>query len=539
MRLFLVSIFLLASLAWAQETISCHVTSAVNTDHLHRVPKTAIVVRIPGTWTASGGDFSETAYFYRTAFYLRNASNSVQLHSVDASTVPSAAFGANTITLSTNYPVSLIGSVKLAYNRIPYQAVNLFFNSTQVNSLDLTCAPKQLTTFYGGRFVNGKIIIMASKPVKRCDSNTTSALPASWFTYQTHTCDTGVSACLSFAQGSLCTEGEFLPVDSSRVYWYCTASTNISSDVTYLDYSVLAGRVCDAADNHTVSHTGTTSTSYMRITKAALSATSVHAVSLPVHGDTTHQEVVVDLMYPVNLANFTAAKTYLSLSHSSFSVERCTADRLLTPPSLVVYKCPNEFTPHARVSYTWNLVGSQYVNRFGSVYSEQSAYPHDDELDSGQTGEFAYNTRIIEAYRLSANQLLVRMSHAATELPAADNIKVYLTKLYNVSNITRATASSFYANFDTTNALPDSDDLHVFHFPAAAIGSSAPMLYSEAIAVENGAPDDSEDVGIDDLTGAAKVGVYIALVASGVLGLIILYKASIYCHPQGTKYSRV
>lgn len=535
--LLLVSV--LATAAWAQEGITCTTTSQISTSHRHRSPTASIVVRIPGTWTVTGGDFSESAFFYRTAFRVHNVSGSVPIVPDDSSFLPTSALGVQTLVLTTKYPVALVGATKLTYNRLSFQSVNFVFNGTQVDKLELTCPPSRLTTVYGGVIAGGKIILMASKPVKRCESNTSSLIPASWFSYSAHTCTQGLSNCLSFARGSLCLESHLTPVDARRTHFYCTMSANISSDMATLDYTLQEGVLCDAADNHTVSHRGNAgSASFVRVTQGLLTGASSTAISLPNLIDNGHDEVVVDLQYPVDYTNFTAVKNALTVAHgSALFLERCIPIRQGTP-SIIAFKCVNNFVPWARTTFTWNMIGNQFNHRFGAVHSQQATFPHDDELDAGIEGTFVFNYKITEAYRLSANQLLIRMSHPALVLPDKDNIKVYQSAVYNVSNITRATPSSFYANFDTSNALPKSDHLKVYHFPADPIEANAPMLFSEAVSVENGPPDDSEDITFADLDDPWKAAAYIGLATSAIVALAILYYGYHNCAPANRGYTR-
>lgn len=542
MRLYgdLIFFFLLASLAWAQEGITCRVTHGIDTGNRARMPYTRVQMRIPGPFSIVGSDALDGNHFFRTAFFIYNASNNAQLHTQETTYDIATELGVSYVTWNLHYPAHMVGPVKIKYDRLPFQFVNFRFNNTALDSLDITCPVERLNTIYHGVITGGKVTLFTVKPIKRCDSNTTAAFPATWLTYSSHNCDDDLPGCVWFNRGSLCANGDFLPVDSTRMQWYCTASANFSTDLTRLDYDITAGTLCDAVDNHTISHRSglfTSDTNKLRVFNG-LQTNQQNVIILP-NKDSDHDVVWVDVNYPVVFANFTQAKQYLAITHSNtLGVERCSPVRLVTA-SIIEFMCAQGFAPLPREGVTWVLVGNKYHHVFHGDHALETTYDKDDELDDGFSGSITSVNRITGVYRLSANQVLFRASNTVRQLPNAANLKLFESKVYNVSNVTRATTTSFYANLNTANSLPDSDHLKAYSFPVVPHDSTESMFYSTALAVTNGAPDDSEDVGIDDLTGAAKVGVYIALVASGVLGLIILYKASIYCHPQGKGYSRV
>ena len=535
----LLCLLLLVGAAWALEDISCFVTSISDTSNVARNPSVKVQMRIPGTWTVTGYSETETYHFYHSAFHLYNASNSVRLYAVEGGMVPSTSLGVTTLTWDLRYPSTIIGDVKIKYTRLPFQSVNFLFNGTAVNSLDLTCPTKQLTQLYAGTIVGDNVVLMANKPIKRCDSNTTSSIPASWFTYSTHTCTNNVPGCTYFNMGSICATSHLIPTDSTRMYWYCTKSANFSSDLNYLRYSVAAGVICDAADNHTVSHRGASSgdSLFLEITNGLRDGNELQAMSIPVSESLAHDEIIVDVMYPVVFSNFSAIKTYVAVTHSSsLFVERCIVERALTA-TLIVYQCPLAFTPWPRTSPTFIAVGPKYVHSFPGIGVE-TTYENDDELDTGDSSYFSHAVHIRDAYRLSANQVLLRATHTLPDLPHQSNVKVYLDKVYNASNITRASPSSFYANFDTTNALPDSSKLYTYVFPYVPYGSDEAFLYSTAVKVTDGAPDDTEDITFDDLDGPYKAAAYIGLATSGIVALAILYYGYHNCMPNSKGYQR-
>lgn len=542
MRLFGVLLFVtLAFLGRAQEEITCRVTHVIDTSNRARMPYAHVQMRVPGTFVTSGQIETDGNHHFKTAFFLYNASNGVQLHTRETSYSIATELGVSYVSWTLDHFAYLVGPVNIKYDRLPFQVVNLFFNGTRIDSLDLTCPVTNLNAIYHGVITGGKVTMFTVKPAKRCDSNTTSAFPASWLTYVSHTCDSGVPGCTYFNRGSLCATGsDLLPVDSSRMQWYCTASANFSTDLLRLDYTVTSGLLCDAADNHTITHksgTFTTDSNNLRV-YYGLQTGQQNVVILP-NEESLHDVAYVDVNYPVVFANFTQAKQYLAITHSSgLGMERCLPTRLITQ-SIIEFACADSFRPLPRETVSWVLVGNKYHYIFHGGHGVETTYANDDELDSGDTAVITTVNRITGVYRLSANQVLFRATHTVRDLPDADNLKFYESAVYNVSNVTRATATSFYANLNTANALPDSDHLKAYSFPIRPHSSTESMFYSTALTVTNGAPDDSVDVGIDDLTGAAKVGVYIALVAAGVLGLLILYKASMYCHPPGKGYNRV
>lgn len=535
----LVLVLLCVALVGAED-ISCLTTNIPQSTTDYGMPNVAVVMRVPGTWTVVGPFDAESPFFYRTAFRFYNASNSVQLFPRDTQIVPSAALGVTTIKWEFFYPTFLVGTVKLKYTQLAHQRVRFSFNSTAVTSLDLTCSPDKLNSIYSGTIASGYVTIQAAKPIKRCDSNSTSFLDASWFSYSTHVCGSAVPGCTYFGRGSPCAAGTgFIPLDSQRMVWYCPASTNFSTALTSVSYTLTDGYVCDAADNHTVRHYGATSgDSRKLVLQYGVVPDDLVGYLIPSTSE-THNNIIVDTYFPVVYANFTANKKTATVTHSTAtSVERCTPYRALSNV-LIEYQCPVEFKPWGATTPVWHLIGPAFHYRFANSYSVEASYSIDDELDNGLNAVVVNPYRIKEAYRLSAYTLLVRLSHVSFSLADPDNFIVHESALYNVSNVTRATASSYYLNFNEVNKLPDSSNLYVYFFPHDNIINSNLHLMSDAIKITNGAPDDDEDITYSDLSAGWKEGAYIGLACAGLVGLYILNWAYQYWNGGSKGYTRV
>ena len=549
----------LLALTQPGRAIYCHVTSETTSADTYFHPTTRVALYIPGTWTV----FNQPGVgnFYRSLFTFTNSSNGALMHHRSREpAVSTLAGGTKRILFYFNYHPQDVGPVRIQYTELPHQPVRFLFNGTAYTEMDITCTTRNLNVLHAATRHGGTdVIIRFARPVKRCDQNTTKLLSNSWFAYSTTSCATSAPNCLAAQTIGPCnttTDEGFVPVEGTNdLQWRCKAHSNFSSDATYTNYNILVDRICDAWDNHSVNAYGAADDdedpTTLKLLPTISSVTPVFYMHPNLNSVYHHNRVYVDTVWPVLVSNLTAARPKLLIKYNTgMSNARCTAisDGKFAYDSIISYDCTDTWGVAVNAydtSVRAILEGpSNYFYHLSStVEVEASSVTDKTELDEGASPIITYHFQVLGLHYLSRNQVLLFINHDWTSSPDAPELIFYddTGVQYNVTNVTRRSPNSYYANFDTDNQLPVDYVGSGLKGYFVSYSSADPGYIPKAtvMAVTEYAVPSTSDVTLNDIDNmGVKVVIYISFAVTGLVGLYFIYRVIQHGCPKGMRSTR-